>query len=308
MKITLSYNGDNDGLTYPPIFPLMLGNELVKAGIDVEIVQDIENYDYLGIPSDSIYRPEYQRLIRVIEAITGNKLDFKDFEVDYDWSPHFDVAGVLTSIGCVYKCKFCPQKEMGYTERPIDKVLKELKWVTDRYDYFEFLDNNVLANVNRFIEITNHVPKGVKWGALMNLEKVNEEVLMKLKDNGLINIYIGIESFNKSDLEYFGKPYYFKGIDPKVSMEKLLELGFNLHVFLIRGLPNETVEGFNEQLNWLDERDISYTISRFHVGGEIVKETKFLSKEYLAQKYDEDMKITQENLRKFITKVYRALV
>lgn len=308
MKITLSYNGDNDGLTYPPILPLMLGNELVKAGIDVEIVQDIENYDYLGIPSDSIYRPEYQRLIRVIEAITGNKLDFKDFEVDYDWSPHFDVAGVLTSIGCVYKCKFCPQKEMGYTERPIDKVLKELKWVTDRYDYFEFLDNNVLANVNRFIEITNHVPKGVKWGALMNLEKVNEEVLMKLKDNGLINIYIGIESFNKSDLEYFGKPYYFKGIDPKVSMEKLLELGFNLHVFLIRGLPNETVESFNEQLNWLDERNISYTISRFYVEGEIVKETKFLSKEYLAQKYDEDMKITRENLRKFITKVYRALV
>lgn len=308
MKITLSYNGDNDGLTYPPILPLMLGNELVKAGIDVEIVQDIENYDYLGIPSDSIYRPEYQRLIRVIEAITGNKLDFKDFEVDYDWSPHFDVAGVLTSIGCVYKCKFCPQKEMGYTDRPIDKVLKELKWVTDRYDYFEFLDNNVLANVNRFIEITNHVPKGVKWGALMNLEKVNEEVLMKLKDNGLINIYLGIESFNKSDLEYFGKPYYFKGIDPKVSMEKLLELGFNLHVFLIRGLPNETVESFNEQLNWLDERNISYTISRFYVEGEIAKETKFLSKEYLAQKYDEDMKITRENLRKFITKVYRALV
>lgn len=302
MKITLSYNGDNDGLTYPPIFPLMLGNELVKAGIDVEIVQDAENYDYRGVPSDSIYRPEYQRLIRVIEAITGNKLDFKDFEVDYDWSPHFDVAGVLTSIGCVHKCKFCPQKEMGYTDRPIDKVLEELKWVTDRYDYFEFLDNNVLANVNRFIEITNHIPKGVKWGALMNLEKVNEEVLMKLKDNGLINIYIGIESFNKSDLEYFGKPYYFKGIDPKVSMEKLLELGFNLHVFLIRGLPNETVGGFNEQLNWLDERDISYTISRFHVEGEIVKETKFLSKEYLAQKYDEDIEITRENLQKFIAK------
>ena len=302
MKITLSYNGDNDGLTYPPIFPLMLGNELVKAGIDVEIVQDTENYDYRGVPSDSIYRPEYQRLIRVIEALTGNKLDFKDFEVDYDWSPHFDVAGVLTSIGCVHKCKFCPQKEMRYTDRPIDKVLEELKWVTDRYDYFEFLDNNVLANVNRFIEITNHVPKGVKWGALMNLEKVNEEVLMKLKDNGLINIYIGIESFNKSDLEYFGKPYYFKGIDSKVSMEKLLELGFNLHVFLIRGLPNETVGGFNEQLNWLDERNISYTISRFHVEGEIVKETKFLSKEYLAQKYDEDIKITRENLQKFITK------
>ena len=302
MKITLSYNGDNDGLTYPPIFPLMLGNELVKAGIDVEIVQDTENYDYRGVPSDSIYRPEYQRLIRVIEALTGNKLDFKDFEVDYDWSPHFDVAGVLTSIGCVHKCKFCPQKEMRYTDRPIDKVLEELKWVTDRYDYFEFLDNNVLANVNRFIEITNHVPKGVKWGALMNLEKVNEEVLMKLKDNGLINIYLGIESFNKSDLEYFGKPYYFKGIDPKVSMEKLLELGFNLHVFLIRGLPNETVEGFNEQLNWLDERNISYTISRFHVEGEIVKETKFLSKEYLAQKYDEDIKITRENLQKFIAK------
>ena len=302
MKITLSYNGDNDGLTYPPILLLMLGNELVKAGIDVEIVQDTENYDYRGVPSDSIYRPEYQRLIRVIEAVTGNKLDFKDFEVDYDWSPHFDVAGVLTSLGCVHKCKFCPQKEMGYTDRPIGKVLEELKWVTDRYDYFEFLDNNVLANVNRFIEITNHVPKGVKWGALMNLEKVNEEVLMKLKDNGLINIYIGIESFNKSDLEYFGKPYYFKGIDPKVSMEKLLELGFNLHVFLIRGLPNETAEGFNEQLNWLDERNISYTISRFHVEGEIVKETKFLSKEYLAQKYDEDIKITRENLQKFITK------
>lgn len=302
MKIILSYNGDNDGLTYPPIFPLMLGEELIKAKVDVEIMQDLVNYNYMGIPSDSIYRLEYQRLIKVIEALKGSKLDFKDLTVDYEWSPPFDVAGILTSIGCIHKCKFCPQKEMGYIDRPLEKVLEELKWITDRYDYFEFLDNNILSNKDRFIEIIKHIPKGVKWGALMNLDSVSTEYLKKLKDSGCVNLYTGIESFNEADLDYFGKPYYMKGIDPKSTLNDLLEIGFNLHVFLIRGLPNETVESFSEMLEWMNSRNISYTISRFHKDGERVKETQFLSKDYLAQKYEEDMRITQKNLHEFITK------
>ena len=302
MKITLLYNGDNDGLTYPPIFPLMLGNELAKLGFAVEITQDEECYDYLGVPSDSIYREEYQDLIKVINALKDTKLEYEELEVLYDCSPDFNVAGVLTSIGCMYKCKLCPQSKMGFMERPLDIVIKELDWITSRYPYFEFLDNNILTNLDRMIEITNHVPRGVKWGALINLERYDREKMLRLRANGCVNLYAGVESFNPADLEFFSKPYYHKGINPKDSLTELLDLGFNLHVFVIRALPNETKEEFKAMLDWFKLMGISYTISRLSLDSGYVFETEHLSLEYLAEKFQEDKDVSSKNLKQFINR------
>lgn len=300
MNLTLSYNGNNDGVIFSPTLLLMLATEAKKRGISVELIHDEEEYDYLGVPAVSMFRPEYLELKEVIEAISGHPIKFEDLYVDYSLCPPSEIYGVTTAIGCVHHCKFCPQKNMEYIERPMETVIKELKYITDRNDYFEFLDNNVMANKERFFEIVKHIPEGVTWGALMNIENYSVADLAKLKSKGLKNIYIGLESFNPSDLEYFGKPYYKRGIDPKHFLNVLRVIGFNVHVFTIRALPNETEESFDDMLDWLKRRKISYSITRFYLAGQPVLETTHLSRDYLEAKWDKDIEQTISNIRKFI--------
>jgi radical SAM superfamily enzyme YgiQ (UPF0313 family) len=305
MRIALLYKGDNDGFVYPPTFPLMFAKELTKLGYKVELVRDDEDYDYVATPSDSIYKQEYVDLLDFINShyeFCDEKVKLEDLEVDYEMSPEFDLAGVITAIGCKFKCKFCPQSKMGYTERPLDKIHKEIKWVTNRYEYFEFIDNNVLTNPTRFMSILTFIPEGVKWGALINIDNYEDKYLIRMRDKGCVNLYVGLESFNPLDLEYFGKPFYHKGIDPKEFLAHLRDLGFNVHAFILRGLPNQTKEEFSETIAWLKAHEISYTISRLHVDGEYVKETDHLNKEFLEARMAGDEKLTRTNLQRFIRK------
>lgn len=302
MRITLSYKGDNDGVVYPPTFPLMYAKELLKLGYKVELVRDDEDYDYVATPSDSIYKQEYLDLAEFINSHYDEPIRLEDLEVDYELSPDFNVAGVITSIGCVHKCKFCPQSTMQYTQRPIEKVIREISWVSNRYNYFEFIDNNVLANPDRFMFIISHIPKGVKWGALINIDNIAPEYLQIMMDSGCVNLYVGLESFNPLDLEYFGKPFYKKGIDPKEFLKLLRQMGFNVHAFILRGLPNQSVDEFEDTTLWLDVQGISYTISRLHVDGEYVTETKYIDKGMLEYVSMDDARITRQNLRGFIGK------
>ena len=303
MRITLSYKGDNDGFVYPPTFPIMLGKELSNLGYKVELRRDDEDYDYIATPSDSIYKDEYLYLIDFINSHYDgtDKLELEDLELDYEMSPEFNVAGVITAIGCAYRCKYCPQSKMDFTLRPMDKVLKELEWVTNNYRYFEFIDNNVLTYPARFMEIIEHIPKGNKWGALINIDDIEPMYLWKMRKKGCVNLYVGLESFNPLDLAYFDKPFHRKGINPKDFLQRLSK-GFNVHVFIIRGLPNQTKEEFEEMTKWLDEHNITYTISRLHVNGEYVMETEHLDREFMEQKFTEDMETTRRNLHKFIFK------
>ena len=304
MRIILSYNGKEHGILYPPLTLLSLANILYEHGYDVELVQDDEYYDYTGLPGDSPSQREYLYLAEKIQLLTGYKANIFNEKVNYELCPDFDVPLVTTSYGCQFSCTDCTKLEKGQIyKRPFKTVLEELKWITDRYDYFEFGDYNIFLDKNNFFKIIEYIPKGVKWGALINIDNnYSEQDLKYIYEKGCVNIYTGIESFNPKDLEYFKKPYYLKGIDPKEFLLKLKDIGFNINVYLIRGLPNQTRAEWIETTDWLKSHDISYTSNTFYdpVTNTFIEETAHLSKEYLTVKRGEDYNQTNKNLRKFL--------
>jgi radical SAM superfamily enzyme YgiQ (UPF0313 family) len=300
MKITLSYNGKVYGSSFTPIYLLTLGEELIKAGVEeVTLIREGFNPDVQGIPADSIFSEDYQKIVRVIESLSGKKIDYKELDVDYEWLQPADVAGVLTAFGCVYKCKFCPHTDMEWIPRSMDKVLKDLDYVTSHYNYFEFIDNNIMADKKRFFEIIRHIPNGVKWGALINVAHYDKQDLEYLKRYGCVNLYTGIETFNEDDLNYFGKPYYSMGIDPKLFLKQLKDLGFNVYAFLIQGLPNEIQEDFSSMLSWLNENEIYYSIGNFYNSSGVVKKADE-SPTSLKARIERNNNISEQSFTKFM--------
>jgi radical SAM superfamily enzyme YgiQ (UPF0313 family) len=303
MKITLSYRGLGAGVSFTPILPIMFAGELKKLGFNVELVKDLKNYEYDGSPSDNIYNNNYQELLDFINNFYGDEdeVEFKDLEVNYDLATGATVPAVLTSFGCVNHCKFCPLKDVSYVSRPMDKVLNDLEYVTSKYNYFEFTDNSVLADKDRFMSIIAGIPKGVKWGALINLEDyVNTRELEIMKEHGCINIYVGVESFNPKDLEYFDKPYYKKGIDPKEALIALRMMGFEVMAFLIRGLPNQTKEELKETVKWISDNGMYTSISTLHIDGKYVKKTEHYTEKELKSHTVLDTILNELTLNYFI--------
>lgn len=309
MKIILSYKGDSYGVTFTPILPMMFARELAKLGYKVELVRDKENYEYDGSPSDNIYLDYYQELLELINSHyeENEKITFKDLEVDYTLSPDVNVAGVLTAFGCANHCKFCPLKDVKFTPRPLDKVIQELDWVTKYNDYFEFTDNSVMIDWKNFREVIKHIPHGVRWGALINLEDAFRiEELELMRAYGCVNLYVGVESFNPEDLKYFDKPYYNKGVDPKKALMTLKSMGFDVQAFLIRGLPNQTAEEFSATEEWLKAQGISDFVSLLHINGEYVKATDYYNEDLLQRIHWLDEYANRVNFQNFISKYHKV--
>lgn len=313
MRILLKYLGKQNEILYPPLVLLSLADILYKNKYDVVLIQDDEDFDYLGVPSDNPTYPEYKALRDYIQKLTNIEIsdsDLYNLKVNYDLCPYFDIPLIVTAYGCKYNCPFCTKLDKGkIILRDINTVKEELKWITDRYDYFEFGDCNVFLNPENFFNIINFIPEGVRWGALINIDNYPIENLYYLYKKGCRNIYVGVESFNPKDLEYLKKPYYLKNINPKKFLILLKELGFNVHVYLIRGLPNQTRLEWIETIEWLTEHGISYTSNTYFdiSKGEEVLETKNLSREYLEVKKDEDYIRTNKNLYKFLDKYINRL-
>lgn len=301
MRIQLKYGGENDGVKFSPLLPMMFNGLFHSLGFRTNIKKCMSDYDYAGVPSDNIYQDGYQKLLKFAEKQSECKIDISKLPIDYEQYLPFDrhlVVGVLTSFGCKYHCKFCPNSSMSYVARDYDLVKSELEHVTSSYNYFEFFDNNVLHNP-RFLELVESIPEGVQWGALINIDTIDKSILQCMRDAGCVNLYVGVESFNVSDIAYFGKPHAGV-IDPKYFLQVLRDLGFNVHAFLIRALPSETPASFDSMIDWLNDKGISYVIGRMHVNGEPVLATEYLSENYLKCKKVEDAVTSRKNLMKFL--------
>lgn len=73
-----------------------------------------------------------------------------------------------------------------------------------------------------------------------NIEDINEEKLYLLKENGVNRLSIGIESFNKKNLQIMRRQTDFK--DTKEKIKLCRRLGFNnINVDLIYALPKESM-------------------------------------------------------------------
>jgi len=146
--------------------------------------------------------------------------------------------------------------------RSPDNVIEEIEKLNETYHPALFLisDETFLsASKNRnkwlyeFLSIIKSRNINIKFQALARVNDVlaNKDIIIKMKDIGLINVFIGVESFVQRQLDFYNK---------KISVQQnveavrfLIENGFKLSMGLMILDPFTTIDEIKENIYWLQE-------------------------------------------------------
>ena len=185
------------------------------------------------------------------------------FKPDNYVHPRFDLlkgrdynrVTVQTSRGCPIHCEFCAASiriTSSYQQKPVDRVIAELKAVTEVVDlpFVEFADDNTFVNKKWGKALLREmIPLGLKWFTETDITVADDPELLDLMAKaGCRQILIGLESPSVRGL---------KGLDPHDWKAKRFETyldaitriqaaGISVNGTFVVGLDSHTTDIFAE--------------------------------------------------------------
>ena len=162
-----------------------------------------------------------------------------------------------SSRGCPYKCVFCSQiLSRVWRPRSPEHVIAEIKMAKEKFrmSSITFWDDNFSLDVNRAKKICD-LMKAENINLEYNLagvraDRLDEELLQKLKDTGCKSIFIGIEDGDAETFPFVGKGESLEAIEKAVAMVK--KFGIAISSYMITGLINSNYDSFLRSLAFVE--------------------------------------------------------
>ncbi|WP_419786434.1 B12-binding domain-containing radical SAM protein [Pseudodesulfovibrio sp.] len=217
----------------------------------------IQDLDALPLPAyDLIEFPEYCRNVS---------------RATVDAPPELPYAWLLTSRGCPMGCCFCQVESIQGKKnrmRSAESVLNELEWLKREYGIksFVFMDDNLYVSRKRLMAILDGMIERdlvMPWvSAGTAVFRLDEELLVKMKESGCRYICVAIESGTERILkEVIRKPVEYEHAKKMVKLAK--SLGIYVGANFIVGFPTETWQEIRQSIRFAEELDADY-IKLFH--------------------------------------------
>ena len=168
---------------------------------------------------------------------------------------------ILTTRGCPYGCTFCESRQTKWVARTAQDVVDEMEECMGRWGIteFHFEDDNMTFEKRRTLAICDEIVKrkiNVKWQTPNGIRasRIDEEVLVKMKESGCVHITIAPESGSPKVLEDIVK----KGGDFDLDQLKKCgtfahKIGLKVAAFFVLGLPGETKEDMKMTISYAKE-------------------------------------------------------
>ena len=170
---------------------------------------------------------------------------------------------------CKKICSYCDFCKFIYNSTWVDKYLNALKKeIDDRY-----LDNPIktiyigggtpsslsINELNKLFEIIKCFKKtnDYEFSFECNLNDINEDLISLLVKNGVNRISIGVESFNKNNLDFLNRSANFKEALQKINICKELGLN-NINVDLIYAIPKECLLTLKRDLKYIKKLNVNH--------------------------------------------------
>lgn len=173
-------------------------------------------------------------------------------------SKRHPVAPIISSRGCPFNCYFC--SSIGTWKRSIrfrspEKLVDEIEMLVTDFGVreFHFEDDNLTMNrshamgvcdeiIKRKLDITWACPNGVR------IDKLDRELLSKMKKSGCHMLSFGIESGSQKILDKMNKNLDLRIVPDMVRLVK--EIGIDANGFFIIGLPGDTEETIRQTIEF----------------------------------------------------------
>jgi radical SAM superfamily enzyme YgiQ (UPF0313 family) len=166
-----------------------------------------------------------------------------------------------TSRGCPYNCKFCTTPNLhGHKVRyrPIDEVIKDI--TSFRHKMWFSTDADIWGpDVKRYTELfrsmSNELPS-MYWAGEGSLSAVQHpdgmEMLRWARRSGLMQVWVGWESFNPDTIVQYGAEPKLRG-GREDALKKISDSGIDVVLFLMLGAKGEDMREYDRVLELSDK-------------------------------------------------------
>lgn len=186
-------------------------------------------------PAEAERAPDFEGLklddYRYDHPLTGEKTFFLPYRL---------------SKGCPSRCSFCTGRLVDrYDYKSVDKVLRELRTLTNRYgtNNFQFADASINGNPKQLSEICRRLSlelPHIRWYSYGKVNGFSGDLLKAVKEAGCFALFWGVESGHQPTVKLLGKHFdvgeMYKLLDAAVAV------GIKNYVHLIYNTPHESQE------------------------------------------------------------------
>jgi len=204
-----------------------------------------------------IYRDDGKIIFNGIRPYQNNldKYSFpklKKFEMD----KYANEVLIISSRGCPYSCIYCSVHLVSGKKirlRDIKNVVDELEyWYKRGKRIFNFVDDNFTFYEERVYIFCDELEKRAMRDLILRAsngvraDKLNYNLLKRMKEVGFRSIGIGVEAGNNKVLKILKKGETIKEIEKAI--RNACNLGYEVSLFFVFGTPGETIEDVEDSI------------------------------------------------------------
>jgi radical SAM superfamily enzyme YgiQ (UPF0313 family) len=204
----------------------------------------IASLDGVAFAVDGVVTQKPRRtLIRDLDRVPLATAGYDLFDLDaVQRAPGF--VPMMSSRGCPYRCVFCSSADLWEHRinfRSPENVGRELEEVRRLgFRVVNFRDDMFTIRRRRTIAIAKILGEmGFAWGCETRADRVDEELLRIMVDNGLTTIRFGIESFHQKTLDLLKKEETVEDLVHAIELCGKVGVPEVRNSFMV-GLPGET--------------------------------------------------------------------
>jgi len=178
-----------------------------------------------------------------------------------------NTLSISTQRGCPYTCKWCSTAVYGqsYRRRSAKLVADEIEMLIETYnpDSLWFVDD-VFTVSHKWISALHSEFKirgiKIKLECITRAERLNDAILMQLKEMGCSKIWIGAESGSQKIIDEMDRRVDINLV--KEMLIKTRKIGIETGTFIMLGYPKETIKDIYTTVQYLkDASPNNFTIT-----------------------------------------------
>jgi radical SAM superfamily enzyme YgiQ (UPF0313 family) len=216
-----------------------------------------------------------RELIENLDALPPPNVNLQLMPIE---DPNENFGVIATSRGCPLRCIFCSSPRLWGRRvrfRSVDNVIEEIKQRYYGYGVtkYYFSDDNINLNKKYAKELCRAMINNglnIEWICEAKVEHFDSELLELMKKAGCKRLKLGVESGSDRILKLMKKGITARKVRESVSLIK--QAGIEYTIYVLIGMPTETVEEMRQTLQLARELDANYvsvSVATPHVGTEL---------------------------------------
>lgn len=235
--------------------------KIANAIYEGKDIHDIDGLYYINKNGEFVRNPHEKKT--ELDLLDRPDRDFIRRAIELGYKPH--MASIYTSRGCAQRCTFCTGTAFQYFSegklwryRTAPVVVDEIEKLIEEFNirYFYICDDNFYgygdAGEQRVLDILRLIKERnikAKFHFEMRVDRMSEEIMLKFKEAGFVDVLLGIEAGVQSMLDRWKKGITVQQNLDAINMVR--KCGLNLKPGFILFDGDTSLEELHENVNFI---------------------------------------------------------